>query len=162
MTYSAAIRCSFMKATKKDLPAVNALIQDSKASWGYAPELLAMWREGLTIRESHLSERELYKGLTPDGLICCVYSFSKTTDGVFELEECFVEPRFHGLGLGNQIMTDLFARLNELGAKKVIIVADPNAVGFYRKYGANQVGTYPSIPEGRQLPVLEIEMHEKG
>ncbi|WP_104402867.1 GNAT family N-acetyltransferase [Vibrio penaeicida] len=156
MTDSPTARCAFVKAQLKDIPNINALIFDSKASWGYSPEQIELWRAGLTITEACFMHRHFYKGMTPDGLLCCVYSFSQSEGKVFELEDCFVSPRFLGLGFGNQMMNDVFDRMMEKSAEKLIIVSDPNAVGFYQKYGATQVGVYPSLPQGRQLPILEI------
>ncbi|GLQ75726.1 GNAT family N-acetyltransferase [Vibrio penaeicida] len=158
MTDSPTARCSFIKAQLKDIPNINTLIFASKASWGYSPEQIELWRTGLTITEACFMHRHFYKGVTPDGLLCCLYSFSQSEGKVFELEDCFVSPRFLGLGFGDQMMTDMFARISEKSAEKLVIVSDPNAVGFYQKYGAKQVGVYPSLPEGRQLPILEIQL----
>ncbi|MBD1556180.1 GNAT family N-acetyltransferase [Vibrio sp. S9_S30] len=161
MIDSSTARCSFIKAQPRDIPNINALIFDSKASWGYSSEQIELWRTGLTITEACFMHRHFYKGVTPDGLLCCVYSFSHSEGKVFELEDCFVSPLFIGLGFGNQIMSDVLTRIMAESAEKLIIVSDPNAVGFYQKYGATQVGVYPSLPEGRQLPILEIVLPQK-
>jgi hypothetical protein len=35
------------------------------------------------------------------------------------------------------------------------VIADPNAEAFYCKLGFRRIGDHPSVPAGRQLPVLE-------
>jgi GNAT superfamily N-acetyltransferase len=71
----------------------------------------------------------------------------------------FVEPRAMGTGVGRKLFEAIVALIAAEGAKKLVILADPNAEEFYRRMGAKRVGDAPSesIP-GRRLPLLEFEI----
>jgi hypothetical protein len=44
------------------------------------------------------------------------------------------------------------------GASVLRIASDPHAEGFYRRFGARLVGYVESLPAGRRLPRLELEL----
>jgi len=60
-----------------------------------------------------------------------------------------------GRGAGRALFDAALAWTRARGRRRLMIAADPNAVGFYRRLGAVEAGTVPSgaIP-GRTLPLL--------
>ena len=78
-------------------------------------------------------------------------------DGTCDLLNLFVEPDALRQGYGFEMLRWAIAEGRRLGAHRMTIVADPNAVPFYERAGAREIGSVPSgsIP-GRRLPLLEL------
>ena len=76
-----------------------------------------------------------------------------------DLEKLFVEPQWLGTGVGRALMAHAIDEARRRGAKRLTILADPNAAGFYERYGARLLGEAPSndIP-GRSLPLYEVRL----
>ena len=76
---------------------------------------------------------------------------------VVELEWLFVAPAAMGGGHGRALLADAVSIAQRSGARALRIESDPNALGFYLRAGARQVGEArsSSIP-GRALPLLEL------
>jgi GNAT superfamily N-acetyltransferase len=93
-----------------------------------------------------------------DGRLAGFYGFEPLEDGV-GLDYMFVDPEFIGRGVGRALMDHAVALARELGHATLTIVADPNAEGFYRRLGAQRVGSQASdVGPDRQLPVLRIAL----
>jgi GNAT superfamily N-acetyltransferase len=54
-------------------------------------------------------------------------------DGACELDGLFVEPELMGRGIGRELVADVMARSD--GARRLDVIANPRAVGFYEKLG---------------------------
>jgi len=76
-----------------------------------------------------------------------------------DLEKLFVEPQWLGTGVGRALMAHAIDEARRRGAKRLTILADPNAAGFYERNGARLLGEAPSnaIP-GRSLPLYEVRL----
>lgn len=76
-----------------------------------------------------------------------------------ELGAMFVEPRRIGTGVGRQLMQRAMAHAAQLGARRLIIQSDPNALAFYQAAGASRCGERESesVP-GRMLPLLQLDL----
>jgi len=76
-----------------------------------------------------------------------------------DLEKLFVEPQWLGTGVGRALMAHAIDEARRRGAKRLTILADPYAAGFYERNGARLLGEAPSdaIP-GRSLPLYEIRL----
>lgn len=69
----------------------------------------------------------------------------------------FVDPAFVGRGVGRALMDHAVALARELGHDSLTIVADPNAEGFYRRMGAQRIGSQASdVDPHRQLSLMRI------
>jgi predicted N-acetyltransferase YhbS len=71
----------------------------------------------------------------------------------------WVTPAVIGTGVGKELFLDAMERAAKLDLSSVEISSDPNAVGFYRRMGARQIGETDSIVDGqlRKLPRLKID-----
>jgi len=80
-------------------------------------------------------------------------------DDQAELLKLFVEPRALRQGAGTALFAWAANIAKEMGARRLIIEADPDAAPFYRKMGACDVGQAPSgsVP-GRVLPKLALSL----
>lgn len=76
-----------------------------------------------------------------------------------ELSKLFVEPTRLRCGAGRQLFEWAARTAREAGASELSIGADPQAAGFYRRMGAIDTGTVPSISiPGRMLPLLKLRL----
>ena len=75
-----------------------------------------------------------------------------------ELVKPFVDPARFRNGVGSALFGWASETAKSLGARRMIIDADPDAAAFYRRMGARDAGAAPSgsIP-GRLLPRLQLE-----
>lgn len=73
----------------------------------------------------------------------------------FEIEHCFIKPGYIGQGLGTLLLKQILAEVHYAG-KSFRVIADPNAVRFYAKFGFETVSQVPSEPASRSLPLMKM------
>jgi GNAT superfamily N-acetyltransferase len=140
-----------------ELPFLSELCLRSKAVWGYDQAFLDACRTELTIRAEELASRTLCVA-EHDGALVGVAQITVAGDTA-DLQKLFVEPAAIRLGVGRLLFGWAMQTARGLGARRLMIEADPGATGFYRKMGAVECGSVASgsIP-GRTLPVLQIAL----
>jgi GNAT superfamily N-acetyltransferase len=140
-----------------ELPFLSDLCLRSKAVWGYDQTFLDACRAELTIRAEELARSTLCVA-EHDGALVGVAQIV-VTDHTADLQKLFVERGAIGLGVGRLLFDWAMRSARELGARRLMIEADPDAAGFYKKMGAVECGSVPSgsIP-GRTLPLLQIAL----
>ena len=76
-----------------------------------------------------------------------------------DLDAMFVDPPAIGSGTGRALFEAAVAMARRQGAKRMTILADPNAAPFYERMGARFLRNAPSdaIP-GRTLPFYEYDL----
>jgi GNAT superfamily N-acetyltransferase len=77
---------------------------------------------------------------------------------VLDLEHCWVLPERIGRGIGARLIAHATETCRAAGARSLRIAADPFAEGFYRRMGARAAGRVPSMPRGRTLPLLTLDV----
>lgn len=129
----------------------------SKAHWGYDSQFMEQCREALTVRAEWI-RRGWVVVAELDGDVAGVAAIAP--DGPdFEVAVFFVDPPFMGKGVGGALFKALIARARLKRVGRLTILSDPHAESFYRKMGAQRVGTEPSDAiAGRSLPLLEIDL----
>ncbi len=144
-------------ARAAELPRLIALCHRSKAVRGYDAAFMEACSEELTFTRRDLIETCVQVAEDDGGIIGVV---QVDIDGdVAELEKLFVEPNRMHSGAGRQLMNCAIATARAGGANRLMIDADPGAAGFYRRMGARDVGTTPSISiPNRRLPRLRIDL----
>lgn len=143
------------KANSNDTIVLTELTKKSKAYWGYSDEQIEIWSKQLTISKAYIEEKEVYK-LLIDGHITGYYSYFNEDDSKIRLDNLFILPDFIGKGLGKILMDDFLVRLAHTGTKKVILEAEPNAEGFYAKFGFVKIGEIDTSIKNRYLPIMEL------
>lgn len=146
------------RPTETDLTDINELILSAKRSWNYPEHLIELWKPDMFISSDTLDEQEFWIARNETEELVYVYSISQQTKAVYELNDCWVAPQFKGQGYGKDLFTHLLQTLSCKNAETLVIVSDPNAEGFYKRMGASKVGEHTSKPEGRMLPVLELQL----
>jgi GNAT superfamily N-acetyltransferase len=139
-----------------DLPIVSALGLRSKASWGYQPEHMAIFTAELTHSEELLAESLATKVAILNERIVGYHTLRRHPDSAIELGFMFVDPDHFGKGIGTTLMNDAIAIARGLDTRQLILISDPNAVGFYQNFGARIIGQHNSNIAGRQIPIMAI------
>jgi len=113
----------------------------------------------LTITPETLEHSHFQVAEDDTGVIGVVQVEFDPQENEAELELLYVDPDRMGTGAGRLLMHWAIDQARTSGARRLIIVADPHAVGFYEYMGATRIGEYPSgsIP-GRMLPQLAIKL----
>ncbi|WP_223837530.1 GNAT family N-acetyltransferase [Streptomyces venezuelae] len=122
-------------ARAAEAEALSALVMRSKAHWGYDPAFLAACAGELRIRAEDTEARRITVAEAPDGAVLGVASLEGgPAEAVLGL--LFVAPEALGRGVGRALYREVLRRARELGIERLVIDADPHAVGFYRAMGA--------------------------
>lgn len=139
-----------------DAPALTRLAHAAKRHWGYPDALIALWAPALTFTRAFLASASAYAAVEDGRLVgvCAIAGRGRRR----ELEHMWVLPERIGRGIGRRLLGHAIRRELARGTRRLRIAADPNAEGFYRRLGARLVGAVPSMPAGRTLPLLELEL----
>jgi GNAT superfamily N-acetyltransferase len=150
----AAIR--IRKAQSGDGRELTRVAHAAKRFWGYPEKWIRLWKRDLTVTSDFIRDQPVFcavRGSTIVGFYGLSGDRSRR-----ELEHFWVDPDAIGAGVGRLLFGHLLRHLRRVGVTKLTIASDPNAEGFYRKLGARRVGTTPSQPAGRRLPLLVVDL----
>ena len=150
-------------AKPSECGSLSALALRSKAYWGYDPVFLQACRQELTVHPEAIAAGRvvvLIEEDTPLGFYA-LDSSERSEEG--EISLFFVEPAVIGRGIGRALWDHAVAKARQEGFKRLKILSDPFALGFYRAVGATLSGKIRSparAPDGseRNLPVLHYEL----
>ena len=148
------------KAIKKDAQDLTELTIRSKSYWNYSSKQIEAWREELSVSETYIVEKNIYK-LTENNTIIGYYSYYELNKSEVMLENLFVEPQYIGKGIGKRLMSDFLNRLKNSDYKKALLDADPNAENFYAKLEFKVIGKRETSIKNRFMPIMEklIQTH---
>jgi ribosomal protein S18 acetylase RimI-like enzyme len=129
----------------------------SKGHWGYGEDFLEACRAELEFHPEDVAARRIVVADSPTGVVGFYSIDGQPPSG--ELGNLWVVPERIGTGLGRKLWQHAVAAAGKAGYTSLRIEADPNAVGFYRAMGAEQIGEVPSgsMP-GRVLPLLAFRL----
>jgi GNAT superfamily N-acetyltransferase len=137
---------------------LTALCTRSKAHWGYDAAFMKMCEASLAVSEDDIAAGRVLVAVDGAGRMvgmAAVLSEGETSD----LDAMFVDPPAIGSGAGRALFDAAVALAHRQGAKRMTILADPNAASFYEHMGARFLRNAPSdaIP-GRTLPFYEYDL----
>jgi GNAT superfamily N-acetyltransferase len=141
---------------------LTEIARAAKAHWGYPERWLAAWRPVLSITPEY-AERQLVYVAAQERELLGFYALEPRGDR-WSLEHFWVDPPWHGRGVGRRMFDDALDRVRAIHPGVVVIEADPYAAGFYARMGARRTGTVPAPADGapdRTLPVFEVEVEER-
>ena len=145
--------CILRGPTVEELPALSALCLRSKAVWGYDNDFMEACRRELTIEPRELGSTSIAVA-EKDGKIVGVAQI-KVAGSEADLLKLFVEPTTLRSGVGQTLFVWATDHAISKGANRLVIEADPDAVPFYRRMGAEDCGFAQSGSiAGRMLPKL--------
>jgi GNAT superfamily N-acetyltransferase len=137
---------------------LTALCVRSKAHWGYDGAFMKLSAAALSVNEDDVAAgRVLVAVDDADRVIgmACVLQDGDMAD----LDALFVDPPAIGSGAGRALFEAAVILARRQGARRMTILADPNAAAFYERMGARYLRNAPSdaIP-GRTLPFYEYDL----
>jgi len=149
------------KAQAGEGGALSALCRRSKAHWGYDADFLRLCAASLTVSEADIAAGRVLVAFDAAGRtigVAGVVPEGETAD----LDVLFVDPPAIGGGAGRLLFAAAAALARQLGARRLTILADPNAASFYERMGARFLRNAPSdaIP-GRSLPLYEYDLSSR-
>lgn len=146
------------KARLDEAKTLTEVAYASKRYWKYREESLDEWCGPLTVTEAYLRENPVFVA-ERNGKIVGFCSLLRDR-GHLELDHMWVIPE----AIGQKVGARLFMRAREealkLGEKRLYIISDPNAEGFYLRMGAQRVASMATIVDGerKELPYLVLDL----
>ena len=145
-------------ASADEANALTKIAHDAKRYWGYPEHWIEHWESDLTITSDFIRNNHVYV-VESNGEIQGFYALC-VTGSKAELEHMWVTPAFIGTGIGKELFLDAMERAANLNLAGFQLTTDPNAAGFYKRMGAEQIGEVGSEIEGqpRILPRMKIDI----
>ena len=100
------------------------------------PEYLVLGPEGLAEGRTYVAEE--------DGSLIGFATWIQA-DGVFELEDLFVDPGWRRRGIAAALVDRIAQALRARGVKRLEVTANPHAMGFYRAAGFIDCGVTETV-----------------
>jgi GNAT superfamily N-acetyltransferase len=144
----------------EEASALSELCFRSKAAWGYDEAFMALARVALEVNPAQIEMGDVWVATAADGCVTGMVALGPSEQpNTLDLDKLFVEPQRIRTGVGRALLTHAFAEARRRDAKRLTILADPYAAGFYERNGARLIGEAPSdaIP-GRSLPLYEVKL----
>jgi GNAT superfamily N-acetyltransferase len=152
-------RLRIRRAEVSEASVLTDLALRSKAHWGYDDAFMAMCVEELTTHPATIEGGKVWVAEIGDRIVGMVEIVPEGRAA--ELRMIFVEPDAIGSGIGRALWEHAESEARTLGAERLELDADPNAVPFYERMGMRIVGESPSgsIPD-RMLPRMAKSLAE--
>jgi len=154
----AALSCRVRPARIEEAAALSDLCFRSKAVWGYDEAFMALCREPLRVKPAEIAAGDVWVAAAIDESIAGIAALAPGEGpATLDLDKLFVESNWISGGIGRLLLTHAIVEAKRRGAKRLTILADPNAAKFYERNGARFIRMAPSdaIP-GRFVPLYEI------
>ncbi len=145
-------------ARRGEAASLTAICLRSKAHWGYDAEFMRLSTPAITVGEADIEAGHVLVGCDASGGAVGLVRVEPEGE-MAELGLMFVDPPAIGTGAGRALFEAAVRLARQLGARRMVILADPNAAPFYERMGARFLRNEPSdaIP-GRTLPFYEYDL----
>lgn len=140
-----------------DLDAMNRLAPRSKSHWGYTPQDLERWQKDLQVAPETLGRWPTFVAEMASVIVGWAQIDPRREP--WALDALWVDPPHQGCGIGARLLGHVLTVSAASGQHRLSIDADPHAEGFYRKFGAQRVGTRAAPAAGhpdRARPQMEM------
>lgn len=125
-------------AEPADASELSEIARLAKSAWGYSEAQMELWRSELEVTASSIIQHPTFVaevGGSPVGF----YQTQSTVDR-HELVHLWVHPAWMSQGIGRSLLEHCCHRMALDGVESFVIDADPNAEGFYLRFGAFRTG----------------------
>jgi GNAT superfamily N-acetyltransferase len=139
--------------------AITALMRRSKAHWGYDAAFMEAALPYLVVSDDAIAHGLVWV-LEDDGTLAGFIFLRPTEEpGEVLLSDLFVDPPYIGRGCGRLLWDHAVSTARTMGFETIVFDADPNALDFYLRMGAVQVGeTASTVQAGRMLPLMRYDL----
>ncbi|MFI6149745.1 GNAT family N-acetyltransferase [Streptomyces sp. NPDC051109] len=127
------------RAAEHDAAALTALIQESSAYQGTYATVISGYR----VTPDYIGRNLVFCAVDSRGELLGFYSLVLD---LAELDLAFVSDAAQGMGVGRVLMEHMLDQADQAGLTQVRVVSNPPAEQFYRRMGAERVGTVPASP----------------
>lgn len=145
-------------ATASDAPALTDILHRAKASWGYAEDKMAEFREHWRMSEATI--RSLVVTVAERDEVPVAFSgVTKQGTDTLLIDFLFVLPEAQGQGLGALLLTRAEDHARLKGLARLYLESDSHAAPFYERRGFRIIATRPSeMSPGRDIPLMERQL----
>jgi GNAT superfamily N-acetyltransferase len=145
-------------ALPEEAEALTEIAIAAKSHWGYPEGWMQIWTPELTFDSQYFEKNESWTARVDNQLVGFCTLLEK--DDNAWLENLWVLPAQMGTGIGSALFKHALDLSKKRGHHNLRLESDPNAVGFYIKMGAYQIGERHSEVEGqpRILPIMELRL----
>ena len=119
---------------------------------------MALARAVLQVSPEQIATGDVWVATAADRTVAGIVALGPSEQpDTLDLDKLFVEPQWIRTGVGRALVAHAVDEARRRGARRLTVLADPNAAGFYERNGARRIGEAPSdaIP-GRSVPLYEI------
>jgi maltose O-acetyltransferase len=153
------------RARDSDFETLTDIAFAAKRHWNYPDKYYEIWKDELTITREYIKENLVFKSIYSD-IVMGFYSIVENKADLqvneifvkkgFWLEHIFLKPEYHKMGIGRVLIEHAKCISKNNGISNLLIFADPFAIGFYDKIGADFLyNSKSSIPD-RLIPVYNL------
>lgn len=147
----------FRQGRAEDARQLTELALAAKRYWGYSEAFMQSCAAELHQTPEKIKDpRFTYRVALFEQSIVGFFCIEAMSDDEAELEALFLSPRYIGMGFGRECWQALLLLASHQRITRLSIASDPNALPFYLKMGAKEIGEIPSESiQNRVLPQLE-------
>ncbi|AYC41488.1 GNAT family N-acetyltransferase [Streptomyces griseorubiginosus] len=127
------------RAVAEDADRLTDMVQASGAYQGAYASIISGYRVG----PDYLARHSVFLAEDPDGRLLGFYSLILEPP---ELDLAFVADDLQGRGVGRLLVEHMRGQARAAGLTGVRVVSHPPAEDFYRRMGAERVGTVGPVP----------------
>jgi len=153
------LKIAIRRARPDESQMLTDLTLRSKAHWGYSASFLERARPELEFHAAKFQpDFHVYVLEVEDKPVgfCSLIPIDRDT---VELYDLFVEPGHIGKGYGKELWEHAVGLALNLGFRKLVLTADPNAEPFYTSRGVVRTGEKGSpVTSDRPLPMMEYAL----
>jgi hypothetical protein len=150
-------KLTYITAIPEDHELLTEIAMQSKKMWGYSDELMNLWKPDLEVTAEYISENKVVKVFDENKFIGFFGLKMIPATGVV-IDHLWLIPGEIKKGYGRIIFQHIIHHLKMDGHKKVTLIAEPNATGFYDKMNGRITGKFQSKVSGRFLDIYEFDL----
>ncbi len=128
----------------------------AKSHWGYDIDRVRAWAAMGDFSSHGLRSKDVHVAETGGRVVGWTALIQR--DDVCWLDDLWIDPEWIGKGIGSRLFRHALERGRELGARRIELEAEPNALGFYEKMGARFLRDSPPGVWARSNPVMGLDL----
>jgi len=150
------IKLTYTDAVSEDAELLTATAHNSKKFWGYSDALMELWKEDLEINTDYILKNKVVKVFENKNFIG-FFALKTNHKEEVEIDHLWLLPDKIKRGYGRSIFQHILNYVKTQGYKKVTLIAEPNAKGFYEKMNGRVVGMFQSKINNRLLDIYQFD-----